>query len=1001
MEKLKNNNKKISLILLIIMIFNIMTPQCSNAVGAITSILTKPLQSLCMIILDHVNGFLTGMFVVDEKATGFVREGKDQWVEFQNTLDQEGFLTAIWEGLDNAETAVYDLLISPDDIFSGKVQIANANLFSSKFVNDNKLQASDLNVFNHLMEELRETAAGLYYIMRNLAVVILLCLLIYCGIRIVLASNVAGEKAQWKMYLLDWLKALALVMFIHVIIIGIFYIADIVTDGINQSVNSSSTIVTAIRKDFNVSLNPVGSWIYVIMYGYITYMTIVFLVAYFKRLLFIIILIVIAPIMGALYSMGKTTKANFNRWFKELTFGIFVQPFHLLIYSILFAIPLKTLDANSLYLKGVKVASYGTLDVQLYALIAIAMIRPIEKYMRKIFGMGETLLDNVASFESGKKTIDTGVKVVKQVVDTAVKIGAAVATGGASAAAGGAASAAGGAASTAAPALAGGESALAGGTSGMLGGMSGDMLGGMSGDMLGGMPGDMLGGMNDLSPELIQEGNLLDSEDQALWDLTPDVNNMGDWTEADEQALNELYDEQIQRRDNYDARKEEYLANGSGETNQQIGEVNQIGGTNEIDESAQTGGNNQIEESKGNGQDAMLNAANVQILAGAVDVNAGSPNINTADAQLSSNEINPQQLGANIDGEQSDNQKPDVSGSALGQTLRERLRGARESIEENPIYQVLSSAETQEGMLDISSAMHEFADSFYTDGGSKDWQANVEYAKKGIEKKKEESFVKFLNDPKNTNKAIDEFELKDKTDKNGNKVTAQEQAKEKLEKMKPYVAAGITDMGKLASLVKLQETGLSPKQAMQSYVKINKEATKVENFVKNENNIQSMRNIVADRMNIPQERRSDPTVIQQINQQVKQDIREGSKYISSGAAKDPETLSRLVQLERKIDQQVNLKGTSSVSKAQYVVKADKLIDKAIKDGIKNIKLPKVDGSAGAKELQKILNNELKERRGSTDNSGGAANSSRSSSDNSNSTNNSKPNSKPIGDGDKK
>ena len=427
MKKIRNNNKKIILIILIVMLLNMILPTHSNAgaaVPGITSIITKPLQTFVVNLLDQVNGFLAGVFACDKKLEGLGGEAENAWEDFKTNKDQNGFLNAIWQGLDDFETSFYNYLLSPDDIFSGKVQITNANLFSSEFDENGKLNVADLNVFNHLMKQLKQTAAGLYYTMRNLAVVILLCLLIYTGIRIVLSSNNAGEKAQWKMYLFDWLKALALVMFIHIIMIGIFYIADIVTDGLNQTINGDLTVVTQIRKNFNDlgAFDRVGAWIYAIMYGYVTYLTIVFLVAYFKRLFYIIVLVVIAPIMSALYAMGKTTKPNFNRWFKEFTMGVFVQPFHLLIYSILLVMPMNAMGNSGLNLTigGVQVWTMSTIDVQIYALIAISMIRPIEKYMRKILGFGETLLDNVASFDSGKKTVDAGVKVVKEVAKTAV-----------------------------------------------------------------------------------------------------------------------------------------------------------------------------------------------------------------------------------------------------------------------------------------------------------------------------------------------------------------------------------------------------------------------------------------------------------------------------------------------------------------------------------------------------------------------------------------------------
>lgn len=426
MKKIKEHNsisRKISLLLLIIMIFNIMLPNTSNA-GIGISLLSKPICGLVVLLTDSVNALLANVFAFDSKVGSAMEDIKGKTG-----------LEKLIDALDKGESLYYNYLLSPDDIFSNKVQITNANIFSDKFDKDGRFTLSDANLFGNLMKQLKTTTAGLYYIMRNLAVVILLCLLIYCGIRIVLSSNSAGEKAKWKMYLMDWLKALALVMCIHIVMIGVFYITEVVTKGLNGAITSGDTLVATIRKNFSAAspLDVTGVWIYTIMYVYVTYMTIVFLIAYFKRLFLVIVMIIIAPIMSALYAMGKTTKANFNRWFKEFVMGVFVQPYHLLIYSVLLSVPMNVMNSSETDL-GI-LGKFSTIDAQIYALMAITMIRPIEKFTRKMFGFGETALDNVASFESGKKTIDSGVKMVTQVATDAVKIGAAVATGGASLAA--------------------------------------------------------------------------------------------------------------------------------------------------------------------------------------------------------------------------------------------------------------------------------------------------------------------------------------------------------------------------------------------------------------------------------------------------------------------------------------------------------------------------------------------------------------------------------------
>lgn len=956
MRKTQVNNKKIVLIILTVIIFNIFLPIYSHAgaiVGTVTSIITKPTQVFWVNALDQINGTLAVVFASDAKLQGAGEDVDKAINDFKADTSEESqsnFLEAVFKGLDNFETAWYNLLLSPDDIFAGRVQIANANIFSSKFDENAKINIEDFNVFNHVMKQLKQTAAGLYYMMRNLAVVILLCALIYCGIRIVFASANANEKAQWKGYLMDWIKSLALVMFIHIIMITIFYGVEILTDAIANSIGDNATIVTQIRKNINDSsyFDGLGAWIFIIMYGYVTYLTIVFLIAYFKRLFFIVISVIIAPVISSLYAIGKTTKSNFNRFFKNFIMGILVQPFHLLIYGVLFAIPMRMMNSGTVVTVGnVAVAQISTIDVQIYALMSIAMVRPIEKYMRKILGFGETLLDNVASFDSGKKTLDAGVKVAEQVAKTAVMVAATVATAGAAApamaggaAAGGAAAGGGATAATAASASAGGV----GGTAGALGGMppvEGIPMGAVgdtsfmgSGleheDIFGGAGADPFHD-DFFAGDSFFDNNMLDSEFSKPSTMSePELQEWLDNTglEGEDRRLMEA----------------EMRESGHGEVLERKEPVTGEG----TDEAG-----HQSENLGTAGSGLVLDNANVQInQANAVDVN-------------SANSLRSQP--ANASGTQPANasdEKPEVDGSVLGRSLRQRLQDAfadaNIAIDEmggTPLKDTLSSTAFKDQLQDIRSAAHEFTDSFYLDQAPGDWKVNVEHSKAKNKEKQEEKMFKFVNDEKNIEKAAKELNLHDKTDSNGNVITAKQQAKAELEKMGDYVARGITDVSKI---VQLQSMASNPDTAIKTYAKT---TAKVNNFVNNNNNFNSMKNIVADRMNIPQQQRSDPRIIQQINQEVNQVFKEGEKYITSGTARDTHTLDRLVQLERKIDSAVTLKPTSGTSKTEYVVRADKLVEKALKDGLKNIKIP--GGNANNQAFQRVLNDELNRRRRQT------------------------------------
>lgn len=844
MKKFIKNNivTKTALVILIIMLFSIITPTCSNA-GIGLSLLTKPFSAMVMRTIDGFNALLATLFASDEKMNSIAETVKD----IGDIDSTKNLFQKIAEGLDECQDGFYNLLLSPDDIFSNRVQVTNANIFSDKFSEDGKLSLSDWNLFNHLMKQLKQAVAQLYYIMRNLAIVILLSLLIYTGIRIVLASSNAGEKAKWKMLLYDWIKALALVMFVHIIMIGVFYVSEIITDGLQSTLMSDNTIVTEIRRNFDSTsvLDAVGNIIYVIMYGYITYLTIVFLISYFKRLFYIMAMIIIAPLIGSLYALGRTGKERFNKWFKEFVWGVMVQPFHMLIYSILVLIPIKIMNSSGITVgSGVFETHFGTFDAQVYALIAISMIRPIEKYMRGIFGFGETALDNVASFDSGKATIDKGAKLAKETAKTGIMIAGAVATGGTSLAMN--------AAKTASGALGNGTNAAE-------------------------TASEMAETLTNEGPEATAEATA-----EATTRVETGASNKADTT-------------------------------SSGTTNSEENNNRVADG----EEKPYVGGQNL--------STMLLNK-----------LGAGfSPLLN-------------------LFGEK-------------GENLNARLNL------ENFSESILFKPEMLEQYKKLRDAGHEMVDTYYVGNGApKDWNTNI--TQEYLQNKKEANLMQFTNNDKNIKDAIKIFDLKDKKDKEtGEIIPASKQAQEKLKAMGPYAGLGITDV---ATIKNLMDRNVKPERALITMAKDNIAFTRVENF-KSEENIGAMQNMIADKLGKSIEfNAGDQNVIQQVNQQVQQNISEGREFIASGAAKDPETLMRLNDLQRKIDEKVTLGGTEHHSSAQYVTAMDKIIEKAIKDNVKTIRLPvnkkmpineaiKTSNKKAEDETKKIegvMNEVLKERR---------------------------------------
>ncbi|HAB66220.1 MAG TPA: hypothetical protein DCE23_02510 [Firmicutes bacterium] len=262
-----------------------------------------------------------------------------------------------------------------------------------------------------ILTALKVSVASWYYALRNFAALGLLCALIFNAIRILL-SSVADEKAHYKMQLIDWVKAACLVIFVHLIMILILNVCDILVD-ILTNLNSRFSMLAYIRGKLFASweMAQIG---YLVLYGMLTYYTLAFAISYFKRFLYTMILIVIAPIVSLLYAFGKQGKDIFNKWLKEFVYNAMLQPYHLLIYTLLFGWVAAILEGGS-----------NDIFVVIYACIVAHFIKDAEKYYRSLFGMGQGVA-GIGQFDTGDKVIKDVKKKVVDTVKTVVTTAAAV-----------------------------------------------------------------------------------------------------------------------------------------------------------------------------------------------------------------------------------------------------------------------------------------------------------------------------------------------------------------------------------------------------------------------------------------------------------------------------------------------------------------------------------------------------------------------------------------------
>ena len=244
-----------------------------------------------------------------------------------------------------------------------------------------------------------------YVALRNLVLVGLMIVLLYIGIRIVI-SSAAEEKAKYKEHIKDWLIAVILVVFMHYIMAFALTATEYITYalakengyiGFTFSDENVQKIKEQAGVDFdgntyytnfmgyarlmaqaNVSsggqftFNNIG---YTIVFAVLVIYTVMFLVIYLKRVIYMAFLTMIAPLVALTYPIDKISDGQaqaFNMWLKEYVYNLLLQPFHLLLYTMLIGSAMDLASSN-----------------MIYTLVALGFLIPAEKLLRRFFGFDQ------------------------------------------------------------------------------------------------------------------------------------------------------------------------------------------------------------------------------------------------------------------------------------------------------------------------------------------------------------------------------------------------------------------------------------------------------------------------------------------------------------------------------------------------------------------------------------------------------------------------------------
>ena len=197
--------------------------------------------------------------------------------------------------------------VTVENIVYNKIPILDANFFNFESAGGAVVDE------NGIVYIIKENIAIWYYVFRTMAILIMLIILLYLGIKMAI-TTVAEKKAVYKQMLVSWIAGFILVFTIHYIMYFIISVNENFISWIIPKYEEGTelSLYESVRTKA-YSLKATTGTAGLVMYAVLVYYSIRFLLLYFKRYLTIMILAIISPFVAVSYAVQKINKKRKRR----------------------------------------------------------------------------------------------------------------------------------------------------------------------------------------------------------------------------------------------------------------------------------------------------------------------------------------------------------------------------------------------------------------------------------------------------------------------------------------------------------------------------------------------------------------------------------------------------------------------------------------------------------------------------------------------------------------